>query len=308
MDKSALNTISNFLLKEREHNFYFALFRVFVCLFLIKDIFVKWSFMDILYRGNSFLVPSESGILELVNLSTTSLRNNIEYFILVHVMLIILFFFGIGKHLVAFFVFVTYELSQRLCHITLNGGDNLLKFAILYLIFADSYNYFSITRLSIKSELGKKNNDLLTNLARLSICFHLCLAYFLSALHKIHADVWFNGIATYYTLSLERFQGTSFNLALAKNGLFVTVSTYFTILVELLFPVLVWSKSLKWLMLTLGVMLHMGIFIFMMIYDFQIVFISIYGFFISDAEWGKVMNFLKRRRFFPRWGIDAKTN
>ena len=45
-----------------------------------------------------------------------------------------------------------------------------------------------------------------SNLAGFSICLHLCFIYFISAIHKIHADVWFNGVATYYTFNIERFK------------------------------------------------------------------------------------------------------
>jgi hypothetical protein len=273
---------------------------------MLKDIFVKWEFINLLYRGNSFLVPADSGVLEFFNLHTSYLRNNIEYFIVFQVLLSVFLLFGIGKHLTALLLFITYDLSQRLCHITLNGGDNLLKFAIMYMLFADSYNYFSIRPLVIRNNWLKRYQALLTNLARLSICFHLCLAYFISAMHKIHSDVWFNGVATYYTLSLERFQGTPFNLTLAKNGVFVTISTYFTILVELLFPILIWFKSTKWIMILFGISLHIGIFTFMMIYDFQIIFLLIYGFFIPDTKWNEIFNHINRVIFSRISSINLK--
>jgi hypothetical protein len=283
-----MNSFYNFLqsLEHRsQYSLYLSMFRIFICVILMRNVIIEWQFMDILYRGTSFLPPSPSGILEMLGLSTQWVRDNIEIYFLIHIALIVLFFFGIGKHLTAIFVMLSYELGQRLCHITLNGGDNLLKFAMLYMVFADSYQYFSINQLKINKEFLQKISNVCTNLARVSICMHLCLAYALSAFHKVHADVWFNGIATYYTLSLERFQGTPYNLILAKNGFFVTITTYLTLITEMYFPVLIWFKKTRWLMMVLGLMLHSGIFVFMMIYDFQLIFLSIYGLFILDKEW-----------------------
>ncbi len=70
------------------------------------------------------------------------------------------------------------------------------------MIFIDSYNYFSIKPKVYKNSEITKFNVFLFNIGGYSICLHLCLAYFISAIHKIHADVCINGNATYYNLSL----------------------------------------------------------------------------------------------------------
>jgi len=275
-----------------KHSIYLSAFRIFVCLYILKDICLSWGFIDLLYTGNSLLPATPSVLLEYLSISTDFFRENIKYFLLFYITSTLFFFFGIGKNFTALIVFICFDINQRLCHITLNGGDNLLRFILLYLIFTDCYRYFSIKPLTVKNESVKKLVNLSTNLAVLSICMHLCWVYFSSALHKIHADVWFNGVATYYTMSLERFSGTPFNDILAKNALFVTISTYFTIVVEMFFPVLVWFRQTKWFFLAAGVMLHLGIFIFMMIYGFQLIFIATYGFFITDKEWRQFRDFL----------------
>jgi hypothetical protein len=194
-----------------------------------------------------------------------------------------LFIFGIGRNITALLVYVLYEFNQGLSHFTQNGGDNLMKFTLLYMVFANSFQHFSVDS---KKENGVISNTL-SNLAGYSVQIHVCLAYFLSAIHKVHSDVWFNGVATYYTLSLERFRGTDYNLSLAKNGVFVTLSTYFTLLFELFFPIGIWKKSFRNILFVCGILVHSGIFIFMMIYDFQIIFLMTYGFFISELEWQK---------------------
>jgi len=289
--KSIAKQLRNFQ-NNNNYSIYLSFFRIFVCLYILKDICLSWGFIDLLYTGNSFLPATPSILLETLSISTDFLRENINYFLLFYITVTILFFFGIGKNFTALVVFLCFEINQRLCHITLNGGDNLLKFILLYLVFADCYRYFSVKPLQVKNESIKKLVNFSTNLAVLSICMHLCWVYFISALHKIHADVWFNGVATYYTMSLERFSGTPFNDILAKNALFVTISTYFTIVVEMFFPVLVWFRQTKYLVLIGGIMLHLGIFTFMMIYGFQLIFIATYGFFITDKEWRQFRSFL----------------
>jgi hypothetical protein len=282
--KVLMNSINQWQYKNN-YAFYFAAFRIFVCVLLLRDIIVSWKYINVLYRGSSFLPIESSTFLHFTFIDELWLRENINFFFLFYIIVIILFFFGIGKHFMALALFLFFEINQRLCYVVLNGGDNLLKFVLLYMIFADSYQYFSIKPLDFKRNTWKEMQNFCSNAAGLSICIHICWAYFLSAFHKIHADVWFNGIATYYTLSLERFKGTQFNEVISKNGIFVTLSTYFTILTEMFFPVLVWFKQTRLMVIASATFLHLGIFIFMMIYDFQLIFIAIYGFFFSDEEW-----------------------
>jgi hypothetical protein len=286
--------IDNFSI-DNKFSFYSAFFRIFICFHLLKKVFLSWEYKDLLYMSKSFFVHEESALFNFLNIDSIVIVDNFQFFYFIYVILILLYFFGIGKNLTAFVLFIFYEILQNLCPSILNGGDNLLKFIMIYMIFIDSYNYFSIKPKVYKNSEITKFNVFLSNIGGYSICLHLCLAYFISAIHKIHADVWFNGIATYYTLSLERFRGTCYNLYLAKNALFVTFSTYLTILIELFYPVLIWFNKTKKLIIILAILLHISIYILMMIYDFQLVFIFVQGFFISNTDWKNFYEKLKEK-------------
>lgn len=279
-----------------QNNFreYMPFFRVIVCLFILRNIYVSMPYAHLLFEAESFLPHANSPFIDLFGIDTASLRENYQFFQYGFIILVLLYLVGIGKNGTAFLVFFGLEIFQRLNQFILNGGDNLLKFAVLYLIFANSFERFSYTPLKPKKESTRQILNFSSNLAGLSLCFHICLVYLATVTHKIHADVWFNGLATYYTLSLERFQGTPFNKILADNGVFVTLSTYFTLLIEALFPILVWFRSTKWIMLFLGICLHLGIFVTMMIYDFQLIFISFYGLFLSNKDWQKIFSFFEK--------------
>lgn len=275
---------------ENRFSFYAAFFRIFISFHLLKKLFLSWQYKDLLYSPTSFYSHEKSYLLDFLNIESQLFYDNFELFYFSYFILLVLFFFGFGKGLTAFILYVCIEILQSFCPTILNGGDNLLKFIMLYMIFIDSYNYFATKKTSII--LKPTFFNFTSNIAGYSICIHLCLVYFISAIHKIHADVWFNGIATYYTLSLERFRGTSFNINLAKNGFFVTLSTYGTILIELFYPVLIWIEKTRKIILVFAVILHIFIYILMMIYDFQIVFIFVQGFFIKNHEWLKLKDIL----------------
>lgn len=272
------------LLTENKYSFYLSFFRVFICFILIKKIVMQWGLIPLIYSGHSYLVPTNDVVNEFfISFNASIIRDNIYLFLTVLILFLLLYLFGIGKNITAFIVFILCDILQKLCPQILNGGDNFLRFLLLYMVFANSFTYFTFK----KSKLVKAEtySNFFSNLAGLSICIHLCLIYFVSAIHKIHSDLWFSGVATYYTLSIERFNGTSLNSSLSKNSLFVTISTYATWFIELLYPILIWNKNTKRLMIFAAILLHLTIAITMMLYDFQLIFIVVQGFFISNTFW-----------------------
>lgn len=293
-----INNIVRLIGLKNNYLFYAAFFRVFICLFLFKNIFLTWQYKDLLYKANSFLPNSSSNILELINIDTSIIRYHFELFIFTYFIIILLYLLGIGKHIIAAFVFLFYEIIQSLSPSILNGGDNILKFLILYMVFIDSYKYFSLKKFTPLSSIGKYLSTFSSNIAGFSICLHICFVYFISGWHKIHSDVWYNGVATYYILSLERFKGTLWNDIIVKNGVFVTISTYFTMLIEIYYPVLVWFSKTKKIAVICAVLMHLGIFVFMMLYGFQLIFIVVQGFFFSNLQWVHLVNKLKRKKWF----------
>lgn len=263
------------------NRFYLSVFRVIIALLLIKQIYQLYPLLSITYNGN-LLSANSSTIIEIIDFNTKFLQANIYTYIYIYLFFLVMYLFGLGKNFTALVVFIMTDILQKLCPYTLNGGDNLLKFLLLYMVFADSFSYFSIYKTK------EKNNsylNTLSNLSALAIGIHLCLIYFITALHKTNTTVWFHGVATYYTFQLERFSGTPLNHILAQNSVFVMVSTYFTLLVEMYYPVLVWFKKTKPIMILCMISLHAGISVFMMLYDFQFIFILAQGFFFKDSFW-----------------------
>jgi hypothetical protein len=259
-----------------------SILRIFVCVHLLKKIFFSWPSLGTLYGPDSIISHLKIHF-GTATFDSFLLRDNYKIIIVVYIVLIVLYLYGIGKYLTALLLYIFTILLHRLNFLVLNGGDNLLEYLLLYLIFADSYQYFSISRLKQNGNTRKISN-FVTNLSCYSMMMHLCLIYFVSSIHKLNANVWFHGIAVYYTFSIERFTGTQYNAILVRNPYFVTICTYFALFYELYFPVLSLIKKVKPYYLFLGILLHLGIYLFMMIYDFQFVFIFTYLVFFTNDE------------------------
>ncbi|MCW3464592.1 hypothetical protein [Chitinophaga nivalis] len=289
-----MHTLFHHLTQTNTRSIYLSILRVALCLWLLKELTINWTSLELLYGTHSFLVAQNDILLTSIGVNIQYLREHYFVLIILYTTLVILYLLGIGRNLTAIFVFLLVELFQRMNNINLNGGDNLLKFMLLYLSFANTFQYLVLFN-SHKVKKDPAVCNMLTNLAAYSIMFHLCLAYFISGISKAHADVWYNGVATYYTFSLERFKGTSYNEAIVSNGWIVLITTYATLLFELYFPVLIWVRKLRIPLIIVGICLHMGIYIFMMIYGFQIIFILTYGLFFTNEEYSKLFAFVKQR-------------
>jgi hypothetical protein len=220
--------------------------------------------------------------------------DNLTLFYASFVVALVLMMFGIGRRWTVAAVFVATKIHDDLLWVLLDGGDNLMQFSLMYLVLADSFQFFSVSKSKSQSQAYALSH-LFTNVAVALIVGHLCLAYLISGLSKARAEVWFNGTAMYYILLSERFQGTQWNEFFGKSALFNVVVCYTTIIWEATFPFAVFARRLRGPVLMVGVAMHIGIFVMMMIHMFQIIFVFHYGFFFTDDEWARFIRKIRGR-------------
>ena len=290
--------LTDYLTRENHFKNYLSIFRIFLCLLIFNKMVDLWGNISILL-SNDGIYSHPDNLFDAFGISTSFVLNHSKAIILTIVCTLFLLLFGIGRKWIALLLYLEIYFLDFYISPILNGGDNLLQFALLYFVFTNAYDKFTISNQNKHSELS----NFFSNLAVYSIMIHLCYVYFITGFHKTHAEVWFNGTAVYYILNLERFQGP-FSYLVKDNGFITTLFTYATVLFELFFCVLIWQKNFRNILLITGVFLHLGIFVFMMIFDFEIFFISLYGFFFTNAEWDyflskvRKLEYWMRRKFF----------
>lgn len=285
-----INTLIAHLSQKNHFSVYLSLFRIFLGFHIIKKVYYLWGSQSILLSADSILFTPTSSFIQYFGIDPILILNNSSIFLLALVFTSLLVMFGIGRRISLIVLYILIRILQDLVYPVLNGGDNLMSFVMLYLIFTDCFQHFTL-KANLKE--SSKTRKMISNLAVYSICIHLGYVYFISAIHKIHSDVWFNGTALYYIMHIERFE-SPLSKYIFNNGFITTCATYFTVLFEMLFIFLIWNKALRPLFLVSGIMLHMGIYFFMMIYDFEIFFMSLYGFFIGNYVWIRLINRIRR--------------
>ena len=96
------------------------------------------------------------------------------------------------------------------------------------------------------------------NLALRLIQLHLVVIYGMAGLAKLQGPSWWNGTAIWKTMATGEFVVLDFT-ALAAWPLLINLVTHASLALELLYPVLVWVKIVRPLLLAGVVALHVGI-------------------------------------------------
>ena len=201
------------------------------------------------------------------------------------------FCLGIGgttNGVVFYFFYFVFKIRNGLI---LDGSDNVIAVILPFLIFSDCYRFFNVENKFEALEFKVRNLVIfkaLNNAMTLGIMLQVVFIYFFTAVAKSAGAMWQNGTAIYYTMRVEEFMATQWNIPLTQNIFFVVLGTYFTLLIEIAFPFLIWFKSTKFLIMGITALLHVGIFVFMRIDNFSWVMISTYPIFVSDSEFSKL--------------------
>ncbi len=288
-----LNYIISLLQKENYKGFYLSLMRVMLSIFLLKEILFKQATWVVLYSNQSSLQFNTHSTFLVFGIDIFFLKAHYLFIISIYIFCLLLFLFGIGKNVIAFLSFALLFLLQKINNAEVNGGDVLARFLLFCFCFANAYQYFCIN----KKKTNTATENVVSNLAALSMMMQLCIAYLLAFYHKIQNPYWQDGSAMYYILNTKAFMSTTFNVTLSHQTWLVYLTTYFTLALELLFPILIWFKKCRKPLIILGFALHLGIYFLMMLYNLQFVFLCIYGLFLSNTSWlqfcTKRLKFLK---------------
>ncbi|WP_441246458.1 HTTM domain-containing protein [Kitasatospora sp. McL0602] len=164
-----------------------------------------------------------------------------------------------------------------------DGGDNLILLMVLYLCFTACGRRWSLdarrARLraspeqvdSPSSSPGPSNlrhqllpaqrllSTALHNCAMFVIAAQVCIVYGSAGLYKVQGGSWENGTALHYVVNLDLFRPwPALSLMVDSHPLLIAVATYMTVLLQVAFPFVLFSR-LKYIVLTMLLGMHLGI-------------------------------------------------
>jgi predicted DCC family thiol-disulfide oxidoreductase YuxK len=109
-----------------------------------------------------------------------------------------------------------------------------------------------------RDERGLPAASIPANLALRLVQLHVVLIYAMAGLAKLQGPSWWTGTALWKTMATGEFAGFDFT-PLANWPIVINLLTHLSLLFELLYPVLIWVKLIRPLVLAGAVVLHLGI-------------------------------------------------
>lgn len=185
-------------------------------------------------------------------------------------------------------------------------SDNIFRILLIYLCFADLSGRWSLdSRRRARQEQGLSRRlwprrftseplrrgagrlgILIHNLAVVAVAAQICIIYVASALYKVQGEAWQEGTAVYYPMQVSQYRPWPWlNDLLSANPLGVLVVSYFSVFIQLFFPLMLLRRGTRVVAL-LGVLgMHAGIGLIMGLPFFSLFIMAGDQIFIRDSTY-----------------------
>ncbi|GAA1183198.1 HTTM domain-containing protein [Nesterenkonia xinjiangensis] len=192
-----------------------------------------------------------------------------------------------------------------------NQGDNILRIGLTLLFFMSTSEHWSLdarrrARARAREAAGEEFTvaqrgwyglpllpgwwtALIHNVALIALACQVFILYTASALYKVQGELWQNGTALHYPLSLGEFGVfPEINALLSANPILLTIMTYFSVFVQLFFAVGLLHPITRRLFLLGVIGLHGGIAVLMGIPWFSLAMLAYDAIFVSDRTYRRI--------------------
>nr|WP_281359019.1 HTTM domain-containing protein [Isoptericola chiayiensis] len=199
--------------------------------------------------------------------------------------------------------------------LTGDQSDNIFRILLLYLCFADLGGRWSLDarRRARKAALhgaprpfgplgtptfnarAEQAGTLLHNFAVIMAGTQICLIYVASGLYKAQGALWQDGTAIYYPLQLSHYRPWP-ELAdiLVANPFMVAVVTYFSVFIQLFFPLMLLQRWTRLIAISGVLSMHVGIAVVMGLPFFSLFIMAGDCLFVRDSTFEAVQRRLRR--------------
>jgi hypothetical protein len=201
--------------------------------------------------------------------------------------MVVLALFALGlwtraTSILALFVAISY--AHRV-PAALFGLDQINVMLTLYLAIGPSGQALSVDRWLARRRGGAgalpPSPGAAANLALRLIQVHMCVIYFFAGISKLQGPAWWSGEALWRAFANLEYQSADMTW-LARYPWLLNLSTHLSVLWEVFFCVLIWSRRWRPLMLAGAVVMHLGIGAFLGMWTFGLIMLVGCASFLPD--------------------------
>lgn len=202
------------------------------------------------------------------------------------------FALGIGGRLTTLVNFLFFWSWSNATTLVGDGGDNILRIMLFYLLFADLYQRLRPGATT----LWRQVLAITHNFALLAVALQLSMLYLTAGLQKVQGEMWREGTALYYILQVDEFSNPALARLFLNNLPLVVFATYGTIFMQLAYPWLLLHLRTKRLAVVAMATLHLGILMTMNLISFSLIMITLELTLLPDTDYVRVGTWIRRLR------------
>lgn len=191
-----------------------------------------------------------------------------------------------------------YWVHANLFHATAplqNAGSNTLLITILLNLLMIPLPF------RVASKRWQWMLNAMNHLGFAMIVFQVLILYFVASTTKFLGTKWLDGTAFYFVLTNDIYGHPWFRKVFADNDFITHFVSWFTLVFQLLFPVLVWFRQTKMILLFSGLVFHLMIIWVMGIEDFGLIMMVLYIPFLGEKRLQKVDNLFRKIAVSRGW-------
>lgn len=218
--------------------------------------------------------------------------------------LAVAFILGWRTRIVTPLLMIAVASLMRLAPLADDAGDNLIRIMLLFLCFADTAQHWS---LDARRQSGPRRWTLpapppwvgvvFHNVALMAVAAQIFIVYMTSGLSKVQGSMWQEGVGLYYPLRIGQYASwPELNEIVYANGLFVTVGSYVTVFVQVLFPLLLMRRGTRVVALLLIFAMHVGIAVTMALPWFSLAMLAADAVFVRDSTYRAFVGWIRGSR------------
>lgn len=190
----------------------------------------------------------------------------------------------------------------------LNGGDTLLRLTLLFLVFTNLSEHYSLDarRRKRRSTLPKRLmphyvGNASHNTGLILSCFQIIVVYTTSGVWKLLGEDWLNGTAVFYALRIDNFMlYPAINELLWQSNVVIYLATFVALWVQTLFVGLILWRPTRIIALIILIFMHLGIGLLLGLWPFSLVMIALDMLFIRDATWQRINDWVQATAVYDR--------
>jgi len=282
-----------------------AIFRIGVALVLLVQAQVLWRYRDLLLdefgpipwvisdRLLDPLLPNISYFAAWLAPFGWSSGDVVTAFLAIHAMAATLLLVGLGTRAAAVAAWATYLPLRYAGHLYFYGIGGMLLIAVFYCVVLPVGREWSLDARLRRSRPPGEHDALDASLSVVVLRIHMCIVYLAAGVAKAVGDQWWTGDAIWRAISLPRFQQLDL-LGLVQFPLLLQAATVGAVLVQLAYPVLVWTR-LRAVIVLFAELLHVGIAVVMGLWLFSAVMMVFNIAAFGESIWKAVLRWTGRR-------------